>query len=172
MTLKVSQNSDCTPVGFILNDCFFKFNNNFSQIINSFSKLSDDEITYFLDTILFKNDIFPVLYPYYSNVLMFLNQLNEFDRCNKYKTSDGLNIHENIKRWLSTLISNFYFKKIIPTLLNISLFFSFFLIRIHRDMLLLFSKLFYIILCIFYLYNRKLNIIFKNIYIKYLIFLL
>ncbi len=97
----------------LLKQYFFKFNNNFSQIINSFSKLSDDEITYFLDTILFKNDIFPVLYPYYSNVLMFLNQLNEFDRCNKYKTSDGLNIHENIKRWLSNLISNFYFKKII-----------------------------------------------------------
>ena len=58
----------------LLKQYFFKFNNNFSQIINSFSKLSDDEITYFLDTILFKNDIFPVLYPYYSNVLMFLNQ--------------------------------------------------------------------------------------------------
>ena len=103
----------CKSLKNLLKQYFFKYNNDYSRIINSFSKLSDDEITYFLDTILFKNDIFPVLYNYYSNILRFLNQLNEFDKFNRYKTSDGLNIPENIKEWTSNLISNFYFKKII-----------------------------------------------------------
>ena len=55
----------------LLKKYFFKHktkeeqHNDFSRIINSFSKLSPNEITYFLDTILFNNEIFPVLYPYY-----------------------------------------------------------------------------------------------------------
>lgn len=103
----------------LLKKYFFKHktkeeqHNDFSRIINSFSKLSPNEITYFLDTILFNNEIFPVLYPYYYNVLLFLNHLNEIDKFNKYKTSDGLNISENIQKWTGNLISNFYFKKII-----------------------------------------------------------
>ena len=109
----------CKSLKNLLNQYFFKHktkkehDTDFSRIINSFSKLSPNEITYFLDTILFNNEIFPVLYPYYSNILLFLNQLNEFDKFNKYNTSDGLNIPENIKKWTSNLISNFYFKKII-----------------------------------------------------------
>ena len=35
----------------------------FSKIIDSFNNLTDGEIQFFLDELLFKNNIFPVLYP-------------------------------------------------------------------------------------------------------------
>lgn len=47
----------------------------FSKIIDSFNNLTDNEIQLFLDELLFKNNIFPVLYPYYSNVLLFFDKI-------------------------------------------------------------------------------------------------
>ena len=85
----------------------------FSKIIDSFNNLTDDEIQFFLDELLFKNNIFPVLYPYYSNVLLFLIKLYDNKSFNHIKTSDGLSVEKNLEKWIGYCISNFYNKKIV-----------------------------------------------------------
>ena len=49
----------------------------FLRIINSFNNLTERDIQFFLNEVLLKNEIFPVLYPFYSNVLAFLIKLYE-----------------------------------------------------------------------------------------------
>lgn len=85
----------------------------FSKIIDSFNNLTDDEIQLFLDELLFKNNIFPVLYPYYSNVLLFLIKLYDKKLFNHITTSEGLSIEKNLEKWIGDCNSNFYNKKIV-----------------------------------------------------------
>lgn len=85
----------------------------FSKIIDSFNNLTDDEIQFFLDELLFKNNIFPVLYPYYSNVLLFLIKLYDNESFNHIATSDGLSVEKNLEKWIGYCISNFYNNKIV-----------------------------------------------------------
>lgn len=79
----------------------------FSKIIDSFNNLTDEEIQFFLDELLFKNNIFPVLYPYYSNVLLFLIKLYDTKSFNHITTIDGLSIEENLEKWIGYCISSF-----------------------------------------------------------------
>lgn len=89
----------------------------FSRIIDSFKNLTNNEIQFFIDELLFKNNISPVLYPYYNNVLLFLIQLLDNNSFNDIKTSDGLTIEKNIETWIGYCISSFYNKKIVRYLI-------------------------------------------------------
>lgn len=71
----------------------------------------------FLDELLFKNDVFPVLYPYYHNVLLFLIKLYDTKTFNYITTSDGLSVEKNLKKWIGYCFSSFYNKKIIRYLI-------------------------------------------------------
>lgn len=89
----------------------------FSRIIDSFKNLNNKEIQFFLDELLFKNDVFPVLYPYYHNVLLFLIKLYDTKTFNYITTSDGLSVEKNLKKWIGYCFSSFYNKKIIRYLI-------------------------------------------------------
>ena len=62
---------------------------------------------------LFKNNVFPVLHPYYYHVLLFLIKLYDEKLFNGIKTNDGLSVEENLKEWIGFCISSFYDKKIV-----------------------------------------------------------
>lgn len=89
----------------------------FSRIFDSFKNLNNKEIQFFLDELLFKNDVFPVLYPYYHNVLLFLIKLYDTKTFNYITTSDGLSVEKNLKKWIGYCFSSFYNKKIIRYLI-------------------------------------------------------
>ncbi|MDO5824126.1 MAG: DUF2971 domain-containing protein [Methanobrevibacter sp.] len=89
----------------------------FSKIIDSFNKLTDEEIQFFLEELLFKNNIYPVLYPYYTNVLLFLIKLYDNKSFNHITTIDGLSIEKNLEKWIGYCISSFYNKKIVRYLI-------------------------------------------------------
>lgn len=89
----------------------------FLRIIDSFKDLTDEEIQFFLDKLLFKNDIFPVPYPYYSNVLLFLIKLYDNKSFNNITTTDGLSVEKNLEKWAGYCISSFYDKKIVRYLI-------------------------------------------------------
>lgn len=104
----------------LIHNCFYypilrmeDIEKRFSKIIDSFNNLTDNEIQFFLDELLFKNNIFPVLYPYYSNVLLFLIKLYDNKSFNHIKISDGLSVEKNLEKWIGYCISNFYNKKIV-----------------------------------------------------------
>lgn len=108
----------------------------FSKIIDSFNNLTDNEIQLFLDELLFKNNIFPVLYPYYSNVLLFLIKLYDSKSFNHIKTSDGLFIEKNLEKWIGYCISNFYNKKIVRYMILFEKLFM----RFYNRYVILFDK--------------------------------
>lgn len=89
----------------------------FSKIIDSFNNLTDEEIRLFLDELLFKNNVYPVLYPYYVNVLFFLIKLYDNKSFNHITTTDGLSIEKNLETWIGYCISSFYNKKIVRYLI-------------------------------------------------------
>lgn len=101
---------------FINNVSIIDLENSFDLLISSFKDISEEDIVYFLEELLFKHDVFPVLYYYYSNVLYFLIKLLN-NNYNDLKTSDGLDIEENIKQWISKIFFKFNDKKIIRYLI-------------------------------------------------------
>ena len=105
----------------------------FLRIIDSFNDLTDEEIQFFLDKLLFKKDIFPVLYPYYSNVLSFLIKLYNNKSFNYITTTDGLSIEKNLEKWIGYCISSFYNKKIVRYLI----FFERLFVRFYNRYVLL-----------------------------------
>lgn len=84
-----------------------------SLLIKAFCELEDDAISKFLDKILFKEDLFVVLYPYYFNILLFLIELNKWDDFKEIKTNDGKNIEDNLKEWINFCLTKFSNKKIL-----------------------------------------------------------
>lgn len=89
----------------------------FSKVIDSFNKLTDEEIQFFLDELLFKNNIYPVLYSYYTNVLLFLIKLYDDKSFNHITTNDGLSVEKNLEKWIGFCISSFNNKKIVRYLI-------------------------------------------------------
>ncbi|WP_304093255.1 DUF2971 domain-containing protein [Methanobrevibacter ruminantium] len=87
------------------------------RIIDSFKDLTDEEVQFFLDELLFKKEIFPVLYPYYHNVLLFLIKLYDNASFNNISTADGISIEKNLETWIGYCFSSFYDKKIVRYLI-------------------------------------------------------
>ena len=85
----------------------------FSKIINVFNDLENEDIQFFLDELLFKNKVFPVLHHYHHNVLLFLIDLYDYKVFNNIKTVDGLSVEENLKKWIDYCHSNFADNKIV-----------------------------------------------------------
>lgn len=105
----------------------------FSRIINAFNDLTKEDIQFFLDELLFKNDIFPTLYPYYYNVLLFLIKLYDCGSFNNIKTNDGVSLCENLESWIGYCISSFNDKKIVRYMI----FFERLFMRFYNRYLLL-----------------------------------
>ena len=82
-------------------------------ILKCLKKLSEEDLIHFLDSILFINGVFPVLNDYYSQILIFLDNLNEDKYFKNIKTSNGLSIPENLEKWISNTLFKFYDLKII-----------------------------------------------------------
>ena len=82
-------------------------------LTEALSKLSENDKIYFLDKILFKKEVIPVLSNYYSNVLIFLNIMNKSDYFGELKTSDGLTMKENINLWVYKCLTNWDDDKIV-----------------------------------------------------------
>lgn len=82
-------------------------------LTEALSKLSENDKIYFLDKILFKKEVIPVLSNYYSNVLIFLNIMNKSDYFGELKTSDGLTMKENINLWIYKCLTNWDDDKIV-----------------------------------------------------------
>ncbi len=86
-------------------------------LIGCLKKLSEEDLIHFLDVLLFKDKLFPVLKDYYSQVLIFLNKLNEDDYFNIVRTSDGLSVRENLEKWIYNSLFKFHNFKIVRYLI-------------------------------------------------------
>lgn len=82
-------------------------------LAEALSEVPKENQVCFLDTILFKNEVFPVLIDYYNNILKFLNIMNNSGHFNELKTSDGLTIKENINQWINSCFTRWEDKKIV-----------------------------------------------------------
>lgn len=98
---------------FFYSRCIEDMERGFLRIIDSFNDLTDRDIQFFLNELLLKNDIFPVLCPFYSNVLAFLIKLYDDGSFNNIKTNDGMSIEKNLEKWVGYCISGFSNKKLV-----------------------------------------------------------
>lgn len=85
----------------------------FRFLMEAINNLPEKDKIYFLDKILFKKEVMPVLINYYTNILSFLNIMNQSGYFNELKTSDGLTIEENINQWIYNCFTNWEDNKIV-----------------------------------------------------------
>lgn len=104
----------------IIYNFFNSFPNNEHDLrflTEALSKIPIENQVHFLDTILFKNEVFPVLIDYYYNILKFLYAMNKSNDFNELKTSDGLSVKENINQWIYSCFTWWEDKKIVRYLI-------------------------------------------------------
>ena len=102
---------------FSIRTTFGEIDKKQNKIIECLKEVPENLVIHFLDFLLFKNEIFPVLNDYYSQILIFLNRLSEDEYFKDLKTSDGLSIKENLEQWISYSLFKFYDLRIVRYLI-------------------------------------------------------